>query len=356
MEARFAILPGDGIGPDVTRQARRVLEAVTRRFGHRISFSEHIVGGEAMRRGLAPLPAETLEACRASDAVLLGAVGHPDFDAPDAAQRPEQALLGLRRELGLFANLRPVRVRRDLVDNSPLKPEIITGTDILFVRELTGGIYFGASGIGDGGKSAFNVMSYSREEIERIVRIAGEAARARRGKLTSVDKANVLEVSRLWRSTANDVVNSDYPDLEYEVLLIDAMTMHLLARPRDFDVVVTSNMFGDIITDEASMLAGSLGLLPSASIGASGPGLYEPVHGSAPDIAGQDKANPLAAILSAAMALRYSLGLEEEAVAVERAVDIALAKGARTADIAGDDPPLGTMEMGDAVVAAVTAA
>ncbi len=353
MEATFAVLPGDGIGAEVTRQARDVVEAIADTYGHSFTFTEHDVGGEAMRRGLGPLPEETLEACRAADAIFLGAVGHPDFDDPTATERPEQALLGLRSALGLFANLRPVRVLPELVDSGPLKADLVTGTDILFVRELTGGIYFGDSGTSEDGDSAYSVMGYTRGEVERIVRLAADAATNRRGRLTSVDKANVLEVSRLWRRVAGEVV-ADYPGLEYEVLLIDAMTMHLLSRPRDFDVVVTANLFGDIVTDEASMLAGSMGLLPSASLGADGPGLYEPVHGSAPDIAGQDLANPLAAILSAAMALRHSLDLEQEAAAVETAVDEVLAAGMRTVDIAEGATHVGTVEMGAAVVEAVS--
>jgi len=351
--AHFAVLPGDGIGSEVTAQAQRVLEAVGERSGYHFSFSSHLVGGAAMRAGFDPLPEATLAACRDADAVLLGAVGHPDFDDPDAPQRPEQALLGLRAGLGCFANLRPVRVLPELNDAGPLKPELVAGTDILFVRELTGGIYFGEHGIGDGGRRAHSTMMYSEHEVERIVRIAGDAARSRRGRLTSVDKANVLEVSRLWRRVAAQVVAEEYPDLEYEVLLVDAMAMHLLSRPGSFDVVVTGNMFGDILTDEASMLAGSLGLLPSASVGLDGPGLYEPVHGSAPDIAGSDLANPVAAILSAAMALRHSLGLDAEAGSVEAAVDRVIASGIRTADIAQGAIPSGTTAVGDAVIAAL---
>jgi 3-isopropylmalate dehydrogenase len=260
-------------------------------------------------------------------------------------------LLRLRGELGLYANLRPVKVRHDLADASPLRPERLEGVDILFVRELTGGIYFGPSGSSADGTEAFSTMAYSAGEVERIVRVAADAARGRRGRLTSVDKANVLEVSRLWRRVAAAVVAAEYPDLDYEVVLVDSMAMHLLARPGDFDVVVTGNLFGDILTDEASMLPGSMGMLPSASLGDRAPGLYEPVHGSAPDIAGRGVANPLAAILAAAMALRHSLGLEAEAAAVEAAVDAVIADGLRTADLAGGREHLGTAAMGSAVVA-----
>ncbi len=300
MKAHFAVLAGDGIGPEVVAEAVKVLAAVGASHGHEFSFADHLVGGAAIDATGDPLPEETLAACRAADAVLLGAVGGPKWSDPGATTRPEAGLLRIRKELGLFANLRPITVPDALAGASPLKPEVVTGVDILFVRELTGGIYFGPSG--REGDRAFNVMEYTVGEVERIVRVAGDAARARRGKLTSVDKANVLEVSRLWREVAARVVAAEYPDLDYEVMLVDAMAMHLLSRPRDFDVVVTANMFGDILTDEASMLPGSLGLLPSASLGAPGPGLFEPVHGSAPDIAGRSVANPLATILAAAMA------------------------------------------------------
>ena len=264
-------------------------------------------------------------------------------------------MLTLRKELGLFANLRPISAHPQLVDASPLKREIIEGVDILFVRELTGGIYFGESGRREspGGEAAFSEMVYQQDEIERVVRLAAEAARGRSGKLTSVDKANVLEVSRLWRQVAERVVREEYADLEYDVVLVDAMAMHLISRPTDFDVVVTGNMFGDILTDEGSMLPGSLGLLPSASLGESGPGLYEPIHGSAPDIAGQGIANPLATVLAAAMLLRHSLGLEAEAVAVEAAVAGVLDAGHRTADIAAGGPAIGTAEMGQQVLDAL---
>ncbi|MCA9063837.1 MAG: 3-isopropylmalate dehydrogenase, partial [Planctomycetaceae bacterium] len=300
-----------------------------------------------------PLPTATLEACRNSQAVLLGAVGGPKWDDPNAKTRPEAGLLRIRKELGLFANLRPTKTWDELVDASPLKKEIVSGTDILFVRELTGGIYFGESGRRDhaSGEEAWNVMIYSTGEVERVVRLAAEAARKRRGMVTSVDKANVLEVSRLWRRTAQRVMETEFPDVKYNVVLVDSMAMHLISKPREFDVVVTGNLFGDILTDEASMLPGSLGLLPSASIGSEGPGLFEPIHGSAPDIAGKNVANPLATILAAAMLLRYSMDMNAEADAVEDAVGRVLAAGHRTADIAGGKPSLSTTEMGDQVVA-----
>ena len=353
--ARIVLLPGDGIGPEIVSVGQSVLEVVAERFGHEFSFETGIIGGCAIDQSGTPLPEETLAACRSCDAILLGAVGGPKWDDPSAATRPEQGLLTLRKELGLFANLRPISAHPQLVDASPLKREIIEGVDILFVRELTGGIYFGESGRREspGGEAAFSEMVYQQDEIERVVRLAAEAARGRSGKLTSVDKANVLEVSRLWRQVAERVVRDEYADLEYDVVLVDAMAMHLISRPTDFDVVVTGNMFGDILTDEGSMLPGSLGLLPSASLGESGPGLYEPIHGSAPDIAGQGIANPLATVLAAAMLLRHSLGLEAEAVAVEAAVAGVLDAGHRTADIAAGGSTIGTAEMGQLVLDAL---
>lgn len=357
MDAKIVLLPGDGIGPEIVTQAHRVLQAVGERAGHRFAFSSHPIGGCAIDEFGTPLPEETLSACRASDAILLGAVGGPKWDDPNAKTRPEVGLLGLRKELKLFANLRPIKPHRALIAASPLKQELIDGVDVLFFRELTGGIYFGDSGRKphESGQEAFNVMSYTTGEIERIVRLAGEAARSRRGKVTSVDKANVLEVSRLWRSTAQRIMQAEFSDLQYEVVLVDAMAMHLIARPRDFDVVVTGNMFGDILTDEASMLPGSLGLLPSASLGESGPGLYEPIHGSAPDIAGKGLANPLATILAAAMLLRHSLGLHDEADNVEKAVERVLNAGHRTADIAAGGESIGTENMGSLVLKEVLA-
>jgi 3-isopropylmalate dehydrogenase len=352
MQATIVLLPGDGIGPEIVTQARRVLEVVSAKFGHAFEMPQHLIGGCAIDACGDPLPAATLDACRHSHAVLLGAVGGPKWDDPNAKTRPEAGLLRIRKELGLFANLRPTKTWDELLDASPLKREIVAGTDILFVRELTGGIYFGESGRKPHatGEEAWNVMTYSTGEIERVVRLAAQAARGRRKKLTMVDKANVLEASRLWRQVSERVVKAEFPDLQYNVVLVDAMAMHLISRPRDFDVVVTENLFGDILTDEASMLPGSLGLLPSASIGSSGPGLFEPIHGSAPDIAGQNVANPLATILAAAMLLRYSLQLHAEAEAIESAVSSALRAGLRTRDIAAGGPAISTTNMGDEVV------
>ena len=352
MNANIVLLPGDGIGPEIVAQARRVLDVIAGLFGHQFAVSEHAIGGSAIDDWGDPLPASTLEACRHSDAILLGAVGGPRWDDPSAKTRPEAGLLRIRQELGLFANLRPIQTFDELVDASPLRLDIVAGTDILFFRELTGGIYFGDSGRRphDSGEAAFNEMVYTTGEVERVVRLAAAAARNRRGKLTSVDKANVLEVSRLWRQVSERVVCEEFPDLEYEVVLVDAMAMHLISRPKDFDVVVTGNMFGDILTDEASMLPGSLGLLPSASLGEKGPGLFEPIHGSAPDIAGRNIANPLATILATAMLLRHSLRLNEEADIVEAAVSAVLKAGHRTPDIAAGGKSISTSAMGDAIV------
>ena len=352
MDATIVLLPGDGIGPEIVSQARRVLDVVAQRFGHSFEMPEHAIGGNAIDAFGDPLPAATLTACRNSQAVLLGAVGGPKWDDPNAKTRPEAGLLRNRKELGLFANLRPTKTWDELLDASPLKREIVEGTDILFVRELTGGIYFGESGRRShpSGEEAWNTMIYSTGEIERVVRVAAEAARKRRGKLTMVDKANVLESSRLWRQVSERLIRTEYPDLIYNVVLVDAMAMHLISKPREFDVVVTENLFGDILTDEASMLPGSLGLLPSASIGSSGPGLFEPIHGSAPDIAGQNVANPLATILAVAMLLRYSMSLNAEADAIEDAVSRVLKSGLRTRDIACGGASVSTTEMGDAVV------
>ena len=355
MNASFVLLPGDGIGPEVTRSAHDVLSTVATRFGHEFEFDSRPMGGIAIDEFGDPLPQSTLDACRTADAVILGAVGGPKWDDPNAKTRPEAGLLSLRKELGLFANLRPITAHAQLIDASPLRRDLIEGVDILFFRELTGGIYFGDSSLSDDGNVATSVMKYSVGEIERIVRMAAQAARHRSGRLTSVDKANVLEVSRLWRRTAARVMTDEFPDVEYEVVLVDAMAMHLISRPRDFDVVVTGNLFGDILTDEGSMLPGSLGMLPSASLGDQQPGLYEPIHGSAPDIAGQDLANPLATILAAAMALRHSLHLEDEAAAVEQAVESVLDSGMRTKDIAAGGKFFGTAAMGAAVAEAVVA-
>ena len=349
MEANIAVLPGDGIGVEVIAEARKVLEAVAQVGGHTFGFETALIGGAAIDATGQPLPPETLALCKASDAVLLGAVGGPRWDDPGAKVRPEQGLLGLRKELGLFANLRPVKINPALVSASPVKSDVLAGTDLLVVRELTGGLYFGERGRREGGTVAFDTMVYSVPEIERVVRMAFELARKRRRQVTSVDKANVLESSRLWRETANRVA-CEYPDVEYWDQLVDSCAMYLIRRPSMFDVIVTSNMFGDILTDEASVLAGSMGMLPSASLAEGTFGLYEPIHGSAPRRAGQDVVNPVAAILSGAMLLRYSLGLEEEAGAVESAVNRALEQGYRTYDIAEADSQLvGTKAMGEVI-------
>ncbi len=357
MQFQITLLPGDGIGPEIVAGAARVLDAVASLCDFSFSYSQQLIGGIAIDQTGNPLPEATVAACRASDAILLGAVGGPKWDDPTAKTRPEAGLLGIRKALSLFANLRPIVPFDELLDASPLKREVIEGTDILFVRELTGDVYFGESGRSGSGQeeTAFQQMVYSVAEVERVVRLAAQAARGRRNHLTSVDKANVLEPSRLWRQTAQRVMHEEFPDVRYDVVLVDAMAMHLLSRPRDFDVVVTANLFGDILTDEASMLPGSLGMLPSASIGAGGPGLYEPIHGSAPDIAGKGIANPLATILAAAMMLRHSLAQEAAAAKIEAAVKRVLADGLRTADIAkgisSDHRVLSTEEMIEAVLA-----
>ena len=352
MKARIAVLGGDGIGPEVTAEAVRVLEAVAARYGHQFEFVEALVGGAAIDASGSPLPPRTIDACRTSAAVLLGAVGGPKWSDPSARVRPEQGLLELRRTLGVFANLRPVRTQKEMLDASPLRPEVIAGADIMVVRELTGGIYFGRKT--RTAHEAEDVCSYSSAEIERVTRVAGRLAMARRKRIVSVDKANVLETSRLWRTVVERVLAEEFPEVQLEHMLVDAAAMHLLRRPTSFDVMLTENMFGDILTDEASMLVGSLGLLPSASLGETSVGLYEPIHGSAPDIAGRGIANPFGTILSAAMLLRHSLGLEAEALAVEAAVAGALAAGIRTADIAGAGAPsVGSRAAGDAVIARI---
>lgn len=333
---RIALIPGDGIGPEVTNAVRRVLDQVARRFGHTFLYDELLAGGIAIDATGEPLPEATVAACRASDAVFLGAVGGPQWDELPGDRRPEQALLGLRSQLGLYANLRPAILFDPLASACPLHPTIAAdGMDIMFARELTGGIYFGERGRRSGpqGLEAYDTEAYSVTEIERIGRIAFELAAKRRGHVTSVDKANILESSRLWRSTMQRLA-ADYPDITLDHLYVDNASMQLIRRPASFDVIVTSNMFGDILSDEAAMLTGSIGMLPSASLGRPGePGMYEPIHGSAPDIAGKDSANPLASILSAAMLLRLSLDLTEEANAVEQAVSQVLSDGLRTADI-----------------------
>ena len=358
MEAKITLLPGDGIGPEVVAEAQKVLQAVARQYGHTFTFSERLAGGIAIDETGNPLPDETLAACLASDAVLLGAVGGPRWSDPSAEVRPEQGLLKLRKSLGVFANIRPVKVFAALAEASPLQPERVKDVDLVFVRELTGGIYFGRPQGREevnGERSGFDTMRYSALEVQRVVRVAFEMARQRQRKVTSVDKANVLASSRLWREVAHEVA-AEYPDVAYEDVLVDACAMYLINLPAAFDVLVTGNMFGDILSDEASMISGSLGMLPSASLGGEGSvGLYEPIHGSAPDIAGKGIANPLATILSAAMLLRSSLGLSDEADAVELAVSQVLDDGYRTADLARTgETAVSTQEMGDLVVAALS--
>jgi 3-isopropylmalate dehydrogenase len=353
MQANIVTLPGDGIGQEVVAEGVNVLEAVADVYDHHFTFEEHLIGGCAIDATGEPLPAATLDACRAADAVLLGAVGGPKWSDPAASVRPEQGLLGLRKELGLFANLRPVSIIPELQDASPLRPERLDGVDLVVVRELTGGIYFGPRQEAGAGDMAYDTMLYTADEVRRIAHVAFRLARGRRKMVASVDKANVLASSRLWRRVVTEVA-ADYPDVRLEHHLVDAAAMHLLRRPADFDVIVTANMFGDIITDEASMLPGSMGMLPSASLAEGSFGVYEPIHGSAPDIAGHGIANPLATILSVAMLLRHSLNLEDEAQAVEAAVETVLAQGIRTADIAWDGASaVTTVEMGDAVVRAL---
>ena len=350
MQAKIALLPGDGIGPEVVNEGVKVLNAIAQRFDHNFSFTENLIGGIAIDETGNPLPDDTLAACLQADAVLLGAVGGPKWDDPTASVRPEQGLLRIRKEMGLFANVRPVKIYPALAQSSTLKPEVIANVDMVIIRELTGGLYFGQpQGRQDteNGRAALDTMYYTESEIERLLRVGFTLAQQRRKKITSVDKANVLASSRLWREIAHEV-RQDYPDVDYEDMLVDACAMHLIRRPGDFDVIVTENMFGDILSDEASMLAGSMGMLPSASLAEGAKGLYEPIHGSAPDIAGQGIANPLATILSCAMLLRTSLGLNEEADLIESTVDIFLAEGYRTADLAcNDEKILGATEVGD---------
>jgi 3-isopropylmalate dehydrogenase len=351
MKANIVLLPGDGIGPEIVEQARRVLEAVATRGGHCFEIREHLVGGASMDATGVPLADEASEACRRADAILLGAVGGPKWDDPSAADRPEQGLFKLRFGLELYANLRPVRAFPGLEDCSPLKRERADGVDLLIVRELTGGLYFGQPCLREttpDGLRAVDTLCYTEPEIRRVVRRAFVHARERRKLVTSVDKANALETSRLWREVVSSVAQ-DFPDVHLEHQLVDSCAMRLVTNPRSFDVIVTENMFGDILSDEAAVIGGSLGLLPSASLGDSHLGLYEPIHGSAPDIAGQGIANPLGTILSAALLLRHSLGLEKEAQAVERAVERCVADGIRTRDL---DPSraVSTQAMGDAVL------
>ncbi len=352
MKANIVLLPGDGIGPEVVAQGRRVLEEIAVRHGHAFTFTEHLMGGASIDAHGVALTDETLAACRAADAVLLGAVGGPKWDDPTAAVRPEQGLLGLRKGLGLFANLRPAKAHPALVDASPLKPDRLEGVDLLVVRELTGGLYFGqprGRAEVDGHMRGVDTMEYHDYEVRRVVELAFRLARGRRKKVTSVDKANVLESSRLWRQVATEVGAAN-KDVALEHMLVDTAAMRLVTSPAVFDVLVTENTFGDILTDEASVLTGSMGMLPSASLGSEGPGVYEPVHGSAPDIAGEGIANPLGTILSCAFLLRYSLNLDAEAAAIEKAVDQTISDGCRTLDLAGGDKSLNTRGMADAVL------
>src|SRR6188768_3978786 len=351
MKAHIAVIGGDGIGPEVVAEGVRVLEQIGKRFGHEFQLDEAPFGGIAIDLVGDPLPQTTLDLCLAADAVLLGAIGGPKW-GPSAAVRPEQGLLRLRRELGVYANLRPIKLHPALRDASVLKPEILDGVDLVFVRELTGGIYFGAKT--RTATLATDLCSYSASEIERITRVAGRLAMQRRKKIVSIDKSNVLETSRLWREIAEHVIHSEYPEVQLEHMLVDSAAMHLLKRPREFDVMLTENMFGDILTDEGAMLASSLGVLPSASLGDGRRGLYEPIHGSAPDIAGKGIANPIGTILSVALLLRHSLGLENEAAAVEVAVANAIDSGARTADfVEKGRNSLSTGAMGDVVLTAL---
>jgi 3-isopropylmalate dehydrogenase len=345
MHARIALCPGDGIGPEVLDEARKTTEAIAQRFGHHVAFTDHLIGGAAIDATGTALPDDTLAACQASDAVLLGAVGGPKWDDPRATVRPEQGLLALRQRLGLWANLRPVTPYPCLHDRSSLKSDRLAGVDLLVIRELTGGLYFGQPKertIGPEGRRAVDTLVYSEHEIRRVVEMAFRIAATRRGKVTSIDKANVLESSRLWRQVTLEVAEQ-YPRVRVEHLLVDSAAMRLITHPSHFDVIVTENMFGDILTDEAAVLSGSIGLLPSASLGDGPRGLYEPIHGSAPDIAGHAVANPVGAILSVAMMFRFTFGLEREAQVIERSVEDALRDGCRTRDVGG---PLTTHAMG----------
>jgi 3-isopropylmalate dehydrogenase len=353
VNASILLLPGDGIGPEVVAAAAQVLRAVASRFGHEFQMSEAAIGAAALKQSLPPLPDATLKAAQAADAILLGAVGDPAYDRDPPARRPEAALLGIRKALGLYANLRPARVWPGLEDAGPLKASVLASTDMLVVRELTGGLYYGEPrGIEGNNASAHNTMRYSRQEIERIARRAFDAARVRRHRVTSVDKANVLETSRLWRAVVTEVA-AEYPDVSLDHMLVDSCAMRIALAPSSFDVIVTENMFGDILSDEAGAIVGSLGLLPSASLG-DGPGLYEPVHGSAPDIAGRSIANPIGAIASAAMLLRHSFKLDAEAAAIETAIEQTLASGMRTADLAQGGPSVGTDRLAADIVGRIT--
>lgn len=356
MEKKIAVLPGDGIGKEVVQGAIEVLQAVAERYDHEFSFEYGEIGGSAVDTAGVPLPDETVTLCKQSDAILLGAVGGPKWESIPVHLRPEQGLLKIRKELNLFANLRPTTYYASLADSSPLRKDIIEGVDMLMVRELTGGIYFGKPSERrevDGKKAVVDTLYYERDEMVRVIRHAFELAKTRKQKVTSVDKANVLESSRMWREVATEI-SKDYPDVTLEHMLVDNGAMQLIRNPRQFDVVVTENMFGDILSDEASVLTGSLGMLPSASISEEGPYLYEPIHGSAPDIAGKNMANPLATILSAALMLRVSFGLEEEATAIEKAVNDVLDAGFRTGDLMAEgNTQLSTTDMTKEVLKAL---
>ena len=349
MNFKITLLPGDGIGPEIVTEAVRVLETIASKHGHTFNFTERLMGGCSIDKYGSSLTDETLADCQAADAVLLGAVGGPKWDDPNAKDRPERGLLALRKGLGVFANLRPVKVHPALIEWSPLKAEKLEGVDIMVVRELTGGLYFGwpkGRDVKDGRERAVDTLEYYDYEVRRVMELAFKLAKGRKKKVTSVDKANVLESSRLWRQIATQV-GAENPDVALEHVLVDAATMWLITNPVGMDVIVTENMFGDILTDEASVLAGSMGMLPSASLGEAGPGLFEPIHGSAPDIAGQGIANPVGTILSTAMLLRHSLGLEAEAASIEAAVDASITEGARTVDVGGK---LNTKQMADEII------
>jgi 3-isopropylmalate dehydrogenase len=358
MKAKITLLPGDGIGPEIVDATRQVLETVAGKSGHSFTFSTHLIGGIAIDETGVPLPDDTIVACRSADAVLLGAVGGPKWDDPTASVRPEQGLLGMRKALKLFANVRPVKLYRGLEAASPLKAERLRGVDLVFIRELTGGIYFGqpkGKETRNGLRTGFDTMVYDENEIRRIVELAFDVARKRSKRVTSIDKANVLQAMQVWREVATEVGKAN-PDVQLDHQLVDSAAMRLVTHPSSFDVIVSGNMFGDILSDEGAVLTGSLGLLPSASLGEGKLGVYEPIHGSAPDIAGKGIANPLGTILSAAMLLRHSLNLDEDAKAIEDAVQKVLDNGLRTADLGGGTSALSTNQMAEAVMAAVEGA
>ena len=352
MNLNIALLKGDGIGPEIVDSTVRVLEVIGEKFGHTFTFTPYDIGGCAIDKHGIPLPEETVKGCLEADSVLLGAVGGPKWDTLPGNMRPEKALLGIRSAMNLFTNLRPAKLYPALKDECPLRADIVeNGFDIMIVRELTGGIYFGERGMREGkyGEEAYDTESYSRMEIERIARVAFETAKKRRGKLISIDKANVLETSRLWRKIVHEI-SSEYPEVECTDMLVDNAAMQMVKNPAQFDVIVTSNIFGDILSDEASQVTGSIGMLPSASLNETTKGLYEPIHGSAPDIAGQNKANPIATILSGAMMLLYSFNLKEESDAIVKAVDKVLEAGYRTADLSHGAPYLSTTEITDKII------